>query len=158
MLGISRLTVRKVLRSKSPEVPALPRPEKAEPYRQQILELLRSCKGNLVRVHEELVAGGAKLSYQALTAFCRRHGIGQEPPKLAVGQLRLQAGRGNAARHLSARGRTRGEETQGADRVGRAVLLADAVLSVLPDVSAFRLQGLSHRSAALLRRRTRSAS
>jgi len=32
-----------------------------------------------VRVHEELLAGGADLSYQALTAFCRRHGIGQAP-------------------------------------------------------------------------------
>jgi hypothetical protein len=32
-----------------------------------------------VRVHEELLAGGADVSYQALTAFCRRHGIGQSP-------------------------------------------------------------------------------
>ena len=32
------------------------------------------CKGNLVRVHEELLASGAVFSYQALTAFCRRHG------------------------------------------------------------------------------------
>lgn len=32
-----------------------------------------------MRVHEELLAGGAALSYQALTAFCRRHGIGQTP-------------------------------------------------------------------------------
>lgn len=32
-----------------------------------------------MRVHEELTAAGAELSYQALTAFCRRHGIGQEP-------------------------------------------------------------------------------
>jgi hypothetical protein len=39
------------------------RAEKAEPYRQQILELFDQCKGNLVRVHEELVAGGAELSY-----------------------------------------------------------------------------------------------
>jgi hypothetical protein len=30
-----------------------------------------------VRVHEELTAGGAALSYPALTAFCRRQGIGQ---------------------------------------------------------------------------------
>jgi transposase len=37
------------------------------------------CKGNLVRVHEELVAAGAALSYQALTAFCRRQAIGQTP-------------------------------------------------------------------------------
>jgi transposase len=32
-----------------------------------------------VRVHEELVAEGATLSYAALTAFCRRQGIGQKP-------------------------------------------------------------------------------
>ena len=32
-----------------------------------------------MRVHEELVAGGVALSYPALTAFCRRHGIGQAP-------------------------------------------------------------------------------
>ena len=55
------------------------RHDPAEPYRQRILDLFSSCKGNLVRVHEELLAGGAALSYQALTAFCRRHGIGQTP-------------------------------------------------------------------------------
>ncbi|HUE04992.1 MAG TPA: hypothetical protein VMR62_35910 [Bryobacteraceae bacterium] len=34
-----------------------------------------------MRVHEELVASsGAELSYAALTAFCRRHGIGYAPP------------------------------------------------------------------------------
>jgi hypothetical protein len=55
------------------------RAEKAEPHRDRILSLLTSCKGNLVRVHEELLADGAILSYQALTAFCRRQGIGQTP-------------------------------------------------------------------------------
>jgi transposase len=79
LLGISRLSVRKVLRAGSTEVPEIDRPEKATAYRQQILELLASCKGNLVRVHEELVLAGAELSYPTLTAFCRRHGIGQEP-------------------------------------------------------------------------------
>ena len=78
-LQVSRPTVRKVLRSNSTKVPEIRRKEKAEPYRQQILDLLAACKGNLVRVHEELVAGGAALSYPALTAFCRRQGIGQEP-------------------------------------------------------------------------------
>jgi hypothetical protein len=33
-----------------------------------------------VRVHEELRAAGAELSYAALTAFCRRHGIGSQAP------------------------------------------------------------------------------
>jgi transposase len=37
----------------------------------------------MVRVHEELVAEGAELSYQALTAFCRRHDIGQAEKKPA---------------------------------------------------------------------------
>ena len=81
VLGISRVAVRKVLRSNSTTVPELQRPEKAEPHRQQILELFDQCKGNLVRVHEELVATcDAGLSYAALTAFCRRHGIGYAPP------------------------------------------------------------------------------
>lgn len=79
VLKLSRLTVRKVLRSQSIVAPESPRPEKAAPYRQQILELWPACKGNLVRVHEELVASGAALSYSALTAFCRRHGLVQAP-------------------------------------------------------------------------------
>ena len=44
-----------------------------------------------MRVHEELVAGGAQLSYPALTAFCRRHGIGYQPP-LAAGQYDFAPG------------------------------------------------------------------
>jgi transposase len=78
-LQISRASVRRVLRSQATQVPEVHRPEKAEPYRQRILELFSACKGNLVRVHEELIAGGAELSYPALTGFCRRHGIGQTP-------------------------------------------------------------------------------
>src|SRR5437016_9935763 len=80
VLGVSRVAVRKVLRSNSTTVPELNRAQKAEPHRQQILELFEKCQGNLVRVHEDLVEGGAELSYAALTAFCRRHGIGYAPP------------------------------------------------------------------------------
>src|SRR5436309_15164828 len=91
VLNVSRLSVRKVLRAKSSALPVLVRPEKAEAYRIQILELLASHKGNLVRVHEELVSRGSDASYPALTAFCRRHGIGQEP-KIASGQYHFQPG------------------------------------------------------------------
>ena len=91
VLGVSRSTVRKVLRSQSSEVPSLLRLEKAEPFRQQILEEWANCKGNLVRVHEELVGRGLALSYSALTAFCRRHGIGQEP-KRPCGLYEFQPG------------------------------------------------------------------
>jgi hypothetical protein len=88
-MQLSRGAVRHVLRSATDQVPQLERPEKATPYREQILELYQRCKGNLVRVHEELVAAGAQLSYPALTAFCRRQGIGQER-KLPVGEYRFQ--------------------------------------------------------------------
>jgi transposase len=77
-LRVSRTAVKKVIRSQSIVPPPILRMEKAEPYRQEILELYARCQGNLVRVHEELLAAGASLSYQALTAFCRRQGIGQK--------------------------------------------------------------------------------
>jgi len=90
-LKVSRLSVRKVLRSNSTAVPEIQRAEKAEPYRQQILELLTTCQGNLVRVHEELTASGAALSYPALTALCRRQGIGQAPV-VAAGRYEFEPG------------------------------------------------------------------
>lgn len=90
-LQISRGAVRKVLSASSPQVPRLERAEKAEPFRDQILDLFASCRGNLVRVHEELTAQGASLSYQALTGFCRRHGIGH-PPTTPVGRYEFAPG------------------------------------------------------------------
>ncbi len=44
-----------------------------------------------MRVHEELRAAGAELSYAALTAFCRRHGIGSQAP-VAAGRYDLAPG------------------------------------------------------------------
>jgi|GEM_PF-3078550 len=90
-VGVSRNTVNRVLAAGSPAVPEFLRPEKAEVHREEILELLPACKGNLVRVHEKLLDRGAVLSYQALTGFCRRHGIGFEPPKPA-GQYHFEPG------------------------------------------------------------------
>jgi hypothetical protein len=83
--------VRKVIASASSAVPPIERSFKAELHRERILELHKSCRGNLVRVHEELVAAGAELSYQALTAFCRRMGIGQKE-KLPVGRYHFEPG------------------------------------------------------------------
>jgi transposase len=82
-LGISRNAVREVLRAGTAEVPRLERPELGDAHRAEIAALYIDCKGNLVRVHEKLCEAGATLSYQALTAFCRRHGIGHEPVKPA---------------------------------------------------------------------------
>ncbi len=92
MLGISRNTVRQVMASGTSEVPALERAEKSDPYHDEIVKLIHRCRGNLVRVHEELVAQGASISYPALTAYCRRHDIGREPKKPA-GSYNHQPGR-----------------------------------------------------------------
>lgn len=54
-------------------------------------ELLAECRGNLVRVHEELLARDVELSYQALTGFCRRHQIGRKA-KLPSGQYHFDPG------------------------------------------------------------------
>ena len=152
VMGISRVAVRQVLRSNSTAVPEIQGAEKAEPYRQQILELFETCPGNLVRVHEELVADGAQLSYAALTAFCRRHGIGYQPP-VAAGQSDFAPGvemqHDTSPHELSLAGKQRKVQT------ASAVLCYSRMLffQCYPTFQRFRLQGVSHRCAALLLRR-----
>ena len=90
-LRISRGTVRTIINTDSATVPRLERVEKAEPHRDQIVELYQQCRGNLVRVHEELVARGVAISYPALTAFCRRRRIGRDP-KPPVGHYDFSPG------------------------------------------------------------------
>src|SRR5260370_18172719 len=75
-LGISRGTVKEIGKGGREEVPLISRTEKAESHEPLVRELFTGCKGNLVRVHEELQAKGIELSYPALTGFCRRHKIG----------------------------------------------------------------------------------
>ena len=150
LLNLSRQSVRKVLQANSIAVPKIEREEKAAPYRQQILELLLPCKGNLVRVHEELVADGAALSYQALTAFCRRQGIGQESAA-ATGRYHFEPG--VEMQHDTSPHEVIVRTQESADRRRGAVLLAHALLRDLASVSTLRLQGVSHRSPALPGRR-----
>jgi len=82
-LRISREAVKSILALGTAAVPVPDRPSRADPHHDLILELWKRCAGNLVRVHEELVTQGATLSYPALTAYCRRRGIGQAPTKVA---------------------------------------------------------------------------
>jgi transposase len=90
-LSVSRNTVRRVLVSGSAEVPSVERAEKAEPHEEAVRALYVQCRGNLVRVHEELAARGIALAYTTLTGFCRRHGIGQSP-KEAAGHYEFEPG------------------------------------------------------------------
>ena len=91
LLKIARNTVSKVIASQARRPSPILRFEKAEPYREEILELYKSCKGNLVRVHEELGAKGVELAYPTLTRFCRKSGIGVRPKK-PVGRYHFEPG------------------------------------------------------------------
>lgn len=82
-IGVGRNTVRRVMRSGKAEVPPLERPEQLLEHVARVTELHTRCRGNLVRVAEELLVEGIETSYSGLTAFCRRHGIGQTPKKRA---------------------------------------------------------------------------
>jgi transposase len=90
-LGSARSTVRRVIGTGRAQVPPLVRLELAEPWREAILELHTRYEGHLGRVHDELLLRGARLSYPALTAFCRKHGIGTAPP-LPAGRYEFPAG------------------------------------------------------------------
>jgi len=116
-LKISRTTVKKVIKSGSAEVPPIDRAEKAARHHEEIKRLHKLCKGYLVRVHEELQADGVELSYQALTAYCRRHGIGVEPKK-PTGEYHFGPGKENqhdtSPHRVKIGGKQRGVETASA--------------------------------------------
>jgi len=80
-LKVSVNSVRKVLTEATVEVPQMNRLSSAQEHHQRIVELYQSCQGNLVRVHEELLAEGISLPYSTLTGYCRREGIGVTPIK-----------------------------------------------------------------------------
>lgn len=90
-VGVSRSSVRRVLKAGAATVPAMARGSQVEPFREQILELYARYGGHLVRVHEALEKAGAPFSYTALTAFCRKHEIGRAQPKPA-GRYTFEAG------------------------------------------------------------------
>lgn len=75
-LGLSKNSVKRVLRSGSAAVPALERDDTLTPHLERIRELHQRCEGNRVRVAELLAAAGVTVAYSTLTHFCRRHGIG----------------------------------------------------------------------------------
>ena len=65
-----------MLRDGEARVPKPERDESLTVHLEKIQDLYQRCKGNLVRVAEELAAGGIVVQYSTLTGFCRRHGIG----------------------------------------------------------------------------------
>lgn len=90
-VGVSRTTVKRVLAQGQAEPPPIVRPELLAAHREQIRELFGRCKGNRVRVHEELRALGVEVAYSTLTEFCRREQLGL-PPKKRAGRYHFEPG------------------------------------------------------------------
>lgn len=72
-VGAARQTVRRIVKNGTAHPPKITRLSTVEPYREQIVDLYASCRGNLARVHKELTERGAKVSYPALTYFARQN-------------------------------------------------------------------------------------
>ncbi len=75
-LRISRNSVKRVLASGEAVVPPMERDTALETHVDKIRALHEVCRGNWVRVHEELSAQGIEVGYSTLTSFARRAGIG----------------------------------------------------------------------------------
>ena len=153
-VGISRGAVKHVLRDGSAAVLPAARPEKGTPHRDRILELYAGCEGDFVRVHEELHRGRT-LSYPALTAFCRRHRIGQAPRCPPASTTSPPARRCSMTPRPTTSPRR--YPAPGADREPGLVLLPDPLLPGLPALHSVRVQGLLHPGAAVRPRRLRAA-
>ena len=89
VLKIARPSVRTVVESGTETVPRALRPSRLEGHQEEIEELTQRCKGNLVRVHEELTENGTAVSYQALTAFVRSQ---TPPPTQPAGRYEFAPG------------------------------------------------------------------
>ena len=90
-VGVSRTTVKKVLASGDGERPQMQRASRLEEEVEQVRELYVACRGNLVRVHEELGKKNVVVGYPTLTAFCREQGIGVVE-KVPAGRYHFEPG------------------------------------------------------------------
>ena len=91
-IGVARKSVQRVVASGQAEVPEPERPDQLSAHLAQVRELTLACKGNLVRVQEELLARhGVQVPYSTLTRFCRDAEIGVAP-KQAAGRYHFDPG------------------------------------------------------------------
>lgn len=75
-LEASRNTVRDVIASGDPERAPMNRESQLAEHIERVRELHVACRGNVVRVHEELERTGIVVGYTTLTEFCREQKIG----------------------------------------------------------------------------------
>ncbi len=91
VLKVSRNTVRSVI--KNGGVPELTRESKHLEHLPVIKELFRECRGNAVRVQEELaIRHSITIPYQSLTWTIRKHDIGNKKSKKRAGEYTFEPG------------------------------------------------------------------
>ena len=94
-LGISRNSVRAVIKSGVSDPAFLERAGRLDDRLEEIQSLYAKCRGNMVRVREKLKESGCETSYSTLTWFCREQGIGVEQ----VPTRRIVTGPGEEMQH-----------------------------------------------------------
>lgn len=90
-LDASRNTVRDVIASGNPERAQMKRESQLVEHIERVRELHVACRGNLVRVREELERAGVRVAYTTITDFCREQKIGVTE-KIPVGRYTFDPG------------------------------------------------------------------
>ncbi|MFH1532060.1 MAG: helix-turn-helix domain-containing protein [Pseudomonadota bacterium] len=90
-LGVSRSFVQRLVGQGTADVPERSGASLLSPHLERVRAEVGLCKGNLIRVHEELVSDGIEVSYSALTRFVKKHEIGR-PPTLPTGRYDFAPG------------------------------------------------------------------
>ena len=90
-LRVSRWLVSEVVKANTPELPDSTRVSKLDMHRDRIIKEVGLCKGNLVRVQEELQKDDIDIPYSTLTRFVRNHNRTQSP-KPPVGEYNFAPG------------------------------------------------------------------
>jgi transposase len=84
-VDVSRNSVREVIASGDARVPAIERAQSLDPHLEAVRSLYTECRGNIVRVHEELhLRHAVTVAYTTLTRFCRKNRISQSQPARTV--------------------------------------------------------------------------
>lgn len=94
-LNLPRSTVRRILAGQADAMPCLDRPSPLDEHVEKIGALIQSCRGNIVRVSEELAKIiEEQVPYSTLTRFCREHGLTPRSRKSTqAGEYRTDPGR-----------------------------------------------------------------
>jgi len=83
LVQASRPSVDRIIRAGTEQPVRSGRRSRVEQYRTQVEQLLVTCRGNVVRVREELAHAGIELPYNTLADFIRKCGLGKERKRVS---------------------------------------------------------------------------